>query len=322
MGDLMNRDNLACDSMNFNNAPDKQSNTADKLQSNDHKSIRQKYNIPDSIVDEAADIMINKFRSCAKAYKQTGKIPDDVKNDVTKALVAKIIPYVNTSGRQSDDIINNVRSIIADMYGDINVAMTRKMQSGVSKTVQNSGNIPDKQSGAADKSNTNSRKKLQSDFVLNQPAVNGVFNAGYNLCNLRVMIKDKDHIIVLGADADDIDSTYKKFKSFGAEMQSDGSKSFTISCGAGYIFVGSSNGGKIDYINVVGLEALKICDISWYQYGDTLDSFIARHGKPGDEDRDSGVDCMTYYGDSTYKQTIQLSASDGRTIDKVAILFK
>ena len=316
-------DGLAGGNMNLNSVLDKQSNAADKIQSNDHKSLRQKYNIPDSIVDEAADIMISKFRSCAKTYVQTGKIPDDVKNDVTKALVAKIIPYVNTSGRQSDDIINDVRSIIADMYGDINAAMTRKMQSGASKSDQNSAIIPDKQSEAtADKSNTNNRRKLQSDFVLNQPAVNGVFNAGYVLCNLRVMIKDKDHVIVLGTDADNIDSTYERFKSFGAEMQSNGSKSFTISYGNGYIFVGSNNDGKIDYINVVGLEALKVCNISWYKYGDTLDSFIARHGEPGDKDRDNGVDCITYYGDSTYKQTIQLSASDGHMIDEVAILFK
>lgn len=316
-------DNLAGVTMNLNNVPDKQSNAADKLQSNDHESLRQKYNIPDSIVDDAADIMISKFKSCAKTYKQTGKIPEDVKNDVTKALVDKIISYVNTSGRQSDDISNDVISIIADMYGDINAAMARKINSGASKPVQDSGNISDKQSGAtADKSNTNDRKKLQSDFVLNQPAVNGVFNAGYVLCNLRVTIKDKDHVIVLGADADNIDSTYERFKSFEAEMQSDGSKSFTISYGNGYIFVGSNNDEKIDYINVVGLEALKVCNISWYQYGDTLESFIARHGEPGDRDRYNGVDCITYYGDSTYKQTIQLSASDGHTIDKVAILFK
>lgn len=316
-------DNLAGGNMSINNILDKQSDAADKLQSSDHQSLRQKYNIPDSIVDEAADIMISKFRSCAKTCAKTGKIPDDVKNDVTKVLVAKIIPYVNTSGRQSDDIINDVRSIIADMYGDINAAMARKMQSGASKYVQNSASIPDKQSGAtADKSNTSDRKKLQSDFVLNQPAVNGVFNAGYVLCNLRVMVKDKDHIIVLGADADDIDSTYERFKSFGAEMQSGGSKSFTISYDNGYIFVGSSNGGKIDYINVVGLEALKVCNISWYKYGDTLDSFIERHGEPGDRDKYNDADCITYYGDNTYKQTIQLSASDGHIIDEVAILFK
>ena len=154
-------DNLAGVTMNLNNVPDKQSNAADKLQSNDHESLRQKYNIPDSIVDEAADIMISKVKSCAKTYKQTGKIPEDVKNDVTKALVDKIIPYVNTSGRQSDDISNDVISIIADMYDDINAAMTRKLQSCASKPVQNSRNISDKQSGdTADKSNTNDRKNF------------------------------------------------------------------------------------------------------------------------------------------------------------------
>lgn len=137
--------------------------------------------------------------------------------------------------------------------------------------------------------------------MLNQPAVNGEFNVGYVLCNLRVMIKDKDHIIVLGVDADDIDSTYKKFKSYGAEMQSDGSKSFTISYGNGYIFVGSNNDGKIDYIKIAGLEALKVCNITWYQYGDTLDSFIERHGEPGDRDKYNDVDCITYYGDNTYR---------------------
>lgn len=158
--------------------------------------------------------------------------------------------------------------------------------------------------------------------MLNQPAVNGEFNAGYALRNLRVTIKDKDHVIVLGVDADDIDSTYERFKSFGAEMQSSGSKSFTISYGNGYIFVGSNNDGKVDYINVVGLEALKVCYIPWYKYGDTLDSFIERHGEPGDRDKYNGVDCITYYGDNTYKQTIQLSASDGHIIDEVAILFK
>lgn len=158
--------------------------------------------------------------------------------------------------------------------------------------------------------------------MLNQPAVNGEFNVGYVLCNLRVMIKDKDHVIVLGADADDIDGTYERFKSYGAEMQSDGSKSFTISYGNGYIFVGSNNDGKVDYIKIAGLEALKVCNIAWYQYGDTLDSFIERHGGPGDRDKYNGVDCITYYGDSTYRQTIQLSASDGHIIDEVAILFK
>lgn len=106
-------------------------------------------------------------------------------------------------------------------------------------------NIPDKQSDATDKLNANSREQFQSSFMLNQPAVNGEFNVGYVLCNLRVMIKDKDHIIVLGVDADDIDSTYERFKSYGAEMQSDGSKNFTISYDNGYIFVGSNNVGKL-----------------------------------------------------------------------------
>lgn len=46
------------------------------------------------------------------------------------------------------------------MYDDINAAMTMKLQSGASKSVQNSGNVPDKQSDTADKSNANSRKKL------------------------------------------------------------------------------------------------------------------------------------------------------------------
>lgn len=315
-------DNLAGENMSINNISDKQSNATDKLKSDDHKSLRQKYNIPDSIVDETADIMINKFRSCAGTYAQTGKIPDDVKNDVTKHLVAKIIPYVNTSGRQSDDIINDVRSIIADMYDDINAAMTMKLQSGASKSVQNSCNVPDKQSDATDKLKSDTRKKIQPDFMLNQPAVNGEFNEGYALRNLRVTIKDKDHVIVLGADADDIDSTYERFKSFGAEMQSGGSKSFTISYDNGYIFVGSNNDGKVDYINVVGLKALKVCYIPWYKYSDTLDSFIERHGEPGDRDKYNGVDCITYYGDSTYRQAIQLSASDGHIIDEVAILFK
>lgn len=199
---------------------------------------------------------------------------------------------------------------------------TDKLKSDAHKSTGQSVNIPDKQSDTTDKLNANSREHFQSSFMLNQPAVNGVFSAGYVLCNLRLTIKDIDHVIVLGADADNIDSTYERFKSFGAEMQSDGSKSFTISYGDGYIFVGSNNDGKVDYINVVSLEALKVCYIPWYKYGDTLDSFIERHGEPGDRDRDNGVDCITYYGDSTYKQTIQLSASDGHIIDEVAILFK
>lgn len=160
MGDLMNIDNLAGGNMSINNVPDKQSNAADKIQSKDHKSLRQKYNIPDSIVDEAADIMINKIRPCARTYAQAGKVPDDVKFEVTTAIAAKIIPYVNTSGRQPDDIINDVRNIINDMCDDINAAIERKLQSGTSKSAQNSDNIPDKQSGdTADKSNTNDRKK-------------------------------------------------------------------------------------------------------------------------------------------------------------------
>lgn len=197
-----------------------------------------------------------------------------------------------------------------------------KLQSDDHKSTGQPVNIPDKRRDATDKLNANSREQFQSSFMLNQPAVNGEFNVGYVLCNLRVMIKDKDHIIVLGVDADDIDSTYKKFKSYGAEMQSDGSKSFTISYGNGYIFVGSNNDGKIDYIKIAGLEALKVCNITWYQYGDTLDSFIERHGEPGDRDKYNDVDCITYYGDNTYRQTIQLSASDGHIIDEVAILFK
>ena len=133
--------------------------------------------------------------------------------------------------------------------------------------------------------------------MLNEKAVDDVFFPGQSLSGLNIAIGDQ----VVSIGVDDIDSTYERFKSFGAEMQSDGSKSFTISYGNGYIFVGSNNDGKIDYINVVGLEALKVCNISWYQYGDTMDSFIARHGDPGDRDRDNGVDCITYYGDSTYK---------------------
>ena len=197
-----------------------------------------------------------------------------------------------------------------------------KLQSDAHKSTEQPVDIPDKQSDTTDKLKSDTRKKIQPDFMLNQPAVNGEFNAGYALRNLRVTIKDKDHVIVLGVDADDIDSTYERFKSFGAEMQSDGSKSFTISYGNGYIFVGSNNDGKVDYINVVGLEALKVCYIPWYKYKDTLDSFIERHGEPGDRDKYNGVDCITYYGDNTYKQTIQLSASDGHIIDEVAILFK
>ena len=197
-----------------------------------------------------------------------------------------------------------------------------KLKSDAHKSTEQPVDIPDKQSDATDKLKSDTRKKIQPDFMLNQPAVNGEFNAGYALRNLRVTIKDKDHVIVLGVDADDIDSTYERFKSFGAEMQSDGSKSFTISYGNGYIFVGSNNDGKVDYIKIAGLEALKVCYIPWYKYGDTLDSFIERHGEPGDRDKYNGVDCITYYGDNTYKQTIQLSASDGHIIDEVAILFK
>lgn len=44
------------------------------------------------------------------------------------------------------------------MYDDINAAMTMKLQSGASKPVQNSGNIPDKQSDTTDKLNANSRE--------------------------------------------------------------------------------------------------------------------------------------------------------------------
>lgn len=222
--------------------------------------------------------------------------------------------------RDIDNLAGENMSInnISDKQSDT----TDKLKSDNHKSTGQPVNISDKQSDATDKLNANSIEQFQSSFMLNQPAVNGEFNVGYVLRNLRVTIKDKDHVIVLGADADDIASTYERFKSFGAEMQSDGSKSFTISYGNGYIFVGSNNDGKVDYINVLGLEALKVCYIPWYKYGDTLDSFIERHEEPGDRDKYNDVDCITYYGDNTYKQTIQLSASDGHTIDEVAILFK
>ena len=46
------------------------------------------------------------------------------------------------------------------MYDDINAAMTMKLQSGASKSVQNSGNVPDKQSDTTDKLKSDTRKKL------------------------------------------------------------------------------------------------------------------------------------------------------------------
>ena len=44
-------DNLAGENMRINNIPDKQSDAADKLQSDDHKSTGQLVNIPDKQSD-------------------------------------------------------------------------------------------------------------------------------------------------------------------------------------------------------------------------------------------------------------------------------
>lgn len=70
-----------------------------------------------------------------------------------------------------------------------------------------------------------------------------------------------------------------------------------------------------------GLKALKSCKIDGYKYKDTLDDFIARHGKPADkfEDKVTGNLYYKYYYDDTRRRCMIISASDDYTIDEIAI---
>lgn len=203
------------------------------------------------------------------AGKSGRQIFDDIPDDVTDAMADdieglidyKLKSYVQVSG-YSGPIPGDIKTVILDkVSGATRRKWLRELQTNASML------------------QTDASKSVQNSDMLNEPAVNGILNIGQSLPYVNITIAGQ--VISIGVDS--LDSIYKKFKIYGAKMQSDGSKSFTISYGNGYIFVGSNNDGKIDYINVVGLEALKVCNISWYQYGDTVNSFIARHGDPGIE---------------------------------------
>lgn len=161
---------------------------------------------------------------------------------------------------------------------------------------------------------------VQGSDMLNEKAVNGIFNPGQSLSGLNIAIGDQ----VVSIGVDNIDTLYNQFKQYGAEMSElSGSKSFQLADDDVYVYVGSNDEGTVDYVQIEGLTALKACQIGEYKYGDTLTDFADRHGEPiSIYNSDYGDSIMyTYYYGEEYGPEIVLRASDGNTIDEITIYF-
>lgn len=162
---------------------------------------------------------------------------------------------------------------------------------------------------------------IQASDMLNEKAVGGIFNPGQSLAGINIAIGDQ----VVSIGIDNIDTIYEKLKPYGAETmeQPNDRKSIVLSSGDNYILIGSDDDGIVDLLQIEGSEALKVCQIGEYKYGDTLDDFTARHGEPGDSyesEYDGRVDYIYYYGDKS-GQSMWLQASDGHTIDEITLFF-
>lgn len=274
-------------------------------------AVRWSDNIIDDIIDVIADdvaaFQMYQMQSYAgKSGRQIfDAIPDDVTddmaNDIEGLIDYKLKSYVQVSG-YSGPIPDDIKTVILDnVSGATRRKWLRELQTNASML-------------QADAS-----KSAKNSDMLNEPAVDGILNLGQSMSDINITIAGQ----VISIGVDDLDSAYKKLKIYGAKMQHQNNKRYLIKrYGDAYIYIGGNSDEIINFIEINGLRALKSCKIGWYQYGDTMDSFIARHDELGDRDKYNGVDCITCYGDNTYKQVIQLSASDGHTIDEVAILFK
>lgn len=162
---------------------------------------------------------------------------------------------------------------------------------------------------------------VQGSDMLNEKAVNGIFNPGQSLSGLNIAIGDQ----VVSIGVDNIDTLYNQFKQYGAEMsEMPGSKSFQLYDDNIYVYIASDDDGTVDYVQIEGLTALKACQIGEYKYGDTLTDFADRHGEPiSIYNSDYGDSVMyTYCYCKEYGPEIVLRASDGNTIDEITILFK
>lgn len=264
-------------------------------------------------------------------------IIDVIADDVAAFQAYKMQSYAGKSGRQiCDDIPDDVTD---DMADDIEGLIEYKLKSYIQLSGY-SGPMPDDiKTAILDKVPRATRRKwlrelqtnacniqadastsAQNSDVLNEPAVNGILNLGQNMSDINITIAGQ----VISIGVDDLDSAYKKLKIYGAKMQHQNNRRYLIIHygidGNDHIFINGTN-GIIDYVQVTGLRALKCCRIDGYKYKDTLDDFIARHGKPGDRDEYEGNPYYRYYYDDTCRRFMDISASDGQTIDKIEVFF-
>ena len=266
--------------------------------------------IIDIIADDVAAFQTYKIQSYAgKSGRQIcDDIPDDVMNDITDDIVGlieyKLKSYVQLSG-YSGPMPDDIKTVILDK---VPRATRRKWL----RELQTNDCILQ-----ADAS-----KSAQNSDMLNEPAVYGILNLGQSMSDINITISGQ----VISIGVDDLDSAYKKLKIYGAKMQHQNNRRYLIIHygidGNDHIFINGTN-GIIEYVQVTGLRALKCCRIDGYKYKDTLDDFMARHGKPGNrfEDRDSGKLYYKYYYDDTRRRFMTISASDDYTIDEIEVFF-
>lgn len=301
--------------MDLDNTLDELIDKIDKLQYDTCKPGEQDDGIPDAVIDniadDVADFRMYKIQSYAgKSGRQIDDVPDGVMNDITDDIVGliqyKLKSYVQVSGYSGtipDDMINVI-------LGKVPGAMLRKSISKVQTCISTL-------QADIDTLQADVNASIQNSDTLNEPAVDGILNLGQSMSDINITIAGQ--VISIGVDS--LDSAYKKLKIYGAKMQHQNNLRYLIRrYGDAYIDIQSNSDEIVDYIQINGLRALKNCRIDGYQYGDTLDDFIARHGEPGYRDEYKGNPYYRYYYDDTYMRCMDISASDGHTIDKIEVI--
>lgn len=234
-------------------------------------------------------------------------VADDMADDIEGLIDYKLKSYVQVSG-YSGPIPGDIKTVILDkVSGATRRKWLRELQTNASMLQADASKLQD-----------NASKSAQNSDMLNEPAVIGILNLGQNMSALNITISGQ----VISIGVDDLDSTYKKLKIYGAKMRHQNNiKSLVISDKGVFIYIGSRKDGIINYIQINGLLALNLCQIDGYYCGDTLSDFIARHGKPGNSYEDENNDNLyyTYYCDDTCMSQMDISASDKNTIDSIKI---
>lgn len=162
---------------------------------------------------------------------------------------------------------------------------------------------------------------VSADDMANLKATDGIFFPGQELTFIRFAVGDQ----AITLNVDTLDQVYNKLQKYGAVLNTDlGSPSVTITEDNAYIFInGQSDSNIVNYVSAQYPDALQAVYIPGYEYGDTLSSFVEKHGEPAyvyKQDSDSYTQ-YTYYYCNSYGQSIELDAPDGNTIAEVRLSF-